>query len=240
MLVTTSYRVVVYGHVSPGFETVRDVFADNFVRRWVGWSLLRVSARQEGRRHLGRYPQQADWRTLGAGHPGGLHSATKGLAAMTLALAHSRGWADICTESRGAVRGRRWHRKRDRARLRCLCWWRNGTEAAPGDARLTGRTGHSASTRLLRRMYEGARHPVFARLHEVHAGLAVRQCALVRRTGVRWASRIPMPESDTGMSRARWEQHSPVTRAGYCAQRCPVRRCPLDEYTSLAPRSARL
>jgi CubicO group peptidase (beta-lactamase class C family) len=82
--------------VSPGFETVRDVFADNFVRRhelgaaccayyrgakvvdlWGG-----IRNKQTGE------PWQRDTMAI-------VYSATKGLAAMTLALAHSRGWLDF-------------------------------------------------------------------------------------------------------------------------------------------------
>ncbi len=85
----------VEGHVSPGFETVRQAFADNFVRRrelgsgccayyrgekvvdlWGG-----IRNKQTGE------PWEQDTMVI-------VHSATKGLAAMTLALAHSRGWLD--------------------------------------------------------------------------------------------------------------------------------------------------
>ena len=51
--------------------------------------------RREGRRPLGRYSQQADRASRGNGTRWSIvYSATKGLAAMTLALAHSRGWLD--------------------------------------------------------------------------------------------------------------------------------------------------
>ena len=85
----------VEGHVSRGFEPVRDAFADNFVRRgesggaccayyrgdkvvdiWGG-----VRNKQTGE------PWERDTMVI-------VYSATKGLAAMTLALAHSRGWLD--------------------------------------------------------------------------------------------------------------------------------------------------
>lgn len=83
------------GTVAPGFELLRDVFAENFSRRhevggaccvyhhgekvvdlWAG-----VRNRSTGE------PWEADTMVL-------LWSATKGLAAMVLALAHSRGWLD--------------------------------------------------------------------------------------------------------------------------------------------------
>ena len=90
------------GNVSRGFEAVRDAFAENFVRRrelgsgccayyrgekvvdlWGG-----VRNKQTGE------PWERDTMVI-------VYSATKGLAAMTLALAHSRGWLDyderVCT-----------------------------------------------------------------------------------------------------------------------------------------------
>src|SRR5688572_9317680 len=95
MLITVPDRVVVHGHVSPGFETVRAAFAENFARRgelggasgayhrgervvdlWGG-----IRNRQTGE------PWEQDTMVI-------VYSATKGLAAMTLALAHSRGWLD--------------------------------------------------------------------------------------------------------------------------------------------------
>src|SRR5262245_55195010 len=88
-------RVTVQGHVSPGFERVRDAFAENFERRhelggaccayhrgvkvvdlWGG-----IRNKQTGE------PWEEDTMVV-------VHSATKGLAAMTLAFAHSRGWLD--------------------------------------------------------------------------------------------------------------------------------------------------
>jgi len=92
----------VEGHVSHGFESVREVFAENFARRrelggaccayvhgekvvdlWGG-----ARNRQTGE------PWEKDTMVI-------VYSATKGLAAMTLAIAHSRGWLDyeerVCT-----------------------------------------------------------------------------------------------------------------------------------------------
>jgi CubicO group peptidase (beta-lactamase class C family) len=87
--------LAVEGHVGPGFEAVRDTFEENFARRgevggaccayWRGekvvdlWGGLRNKQTGE--------PWQRDTMVL-------VYSATKGLAAMTLALAHSRGWLD--------------------------------------------------------------------------------------------------------------------------------------------------
>jgi CubicO group peptidase (beta-lactamase class C family) len=83
------------GHVSRGFEAVREAFADNWARRrelggaccayyrgekvvdlWGG-----IRSKQTGE------PWEQNTMVL-------VYSATKGLAAMTLALAHSRGWLD--------------------------------------------------------------------------------------------------------------------------------------------------
>ena len=85
----------IHGYVSTGFEAVRDAFAENFSkRRELGaaccmyhkgekvvdlWGGVRNKATGE--------PWQEDTMVL-------VYSATKGLAAMTLALAHSRGWLD--------------------------------------------------------------------------------------------------------------------------------------------------
>jgi CubicO group peptidase (beta-lactamase class C family) len=83
------------GHVARGFEAAREAFDDNFARRgelggaccaylrggkvvdlWGG-----IRNKQTGE------PWEQDTMVL-------VYSATKGLAAMTLALAHSRGWLD--------------------------------------------------------------------------------------------------------------------------------------------------
>ena len=88
-------RAAVEGQVSPGFETVREAFAENFTRRrelggaccvyhngekvvdlWGG-----IRNKQTGE------PWERDTMVV-------VHSATKGLAAMTVAVAHSRGWLD--------------------------------------------------------------------------------------------------------------------------------------------------
>ena len=95
MSVATPDHVTVQGHVAPGFEPVREVFRNNFDRRhelggaccayhrgvkvvdlWGG-----IRNKQTGD------PWERDTMVV-------VHSATKGLAAMTLAIAHSRGWLD--------------------------------------------------------------------------------------------------------------------------------------------------
>ncbi len=85
--------LAVEGHVSRGFEAVREAFADNFVRRHELGGACCVYHRGEKvvdlwggiRNALTGEPWERDTMVV-------VHSATKGLAAMTLALAHSRGW----------------------------------------------------------------------------------------------------------------------------------------------------
>ncbi len=91
----TPNHLGIQGHVSRGFEAVREAFEENFVRRgelggaccafhqgekvvdlWGG-----IRNKQTGERWE-QYTMVV------------IHSATKGLAAMTLAIAHSRGWLD--------------------------------------------------------------------------------------------------------------------------------------------------
>src|SRR6516225_9156246 len=93
--VAVSDRFGVQGHVSRGFEVVREVFAENFVRRReLGGA---CSAFHHGERVVDLWGGIRNKRT---GEPWEqdtmvvVHSATKGLAAMTLAIAHSRGWLD--------------------------------------------------------------------------------------------------------------------------------------------------
>jgi CubicO group peptidase (beta-lactamase class C family) len=94
--------VEIHGFVSPGYEAVRDAFAENFsLRREIGaaccvyhkgekvvdlWGGVRNKTTGE--------PWEENTMAL-------VYSATKGLAAMTLAVAHSRGWLDydelVCT-----------------------------------------------------------------------------------------------------------------------------------------------
>jgi CubicO group peptidase (beta-lactamase class C family) len=95
MSAATLERLTVEGHVTPGFEAVREAFADNFSRRgerggaccvYHGgekvvdlWGGIRNKETGE--------PWERDTMVI-------IYSATKGLAAMTLAIAHSRGWLD--------------------------------------------------------------------------------------------------------------------------------------------------
>ena len=93
MAVMTS--VAIEGHVSPGFESVRDVFTDNFLRRRELGGACAVYHR--GQRVIDIWGGVRDKQT---GKPWEqntmvvVHSATTGLAAMTMALLHSRGRLD--------------------------------------------------------------------------------------------------------------------------------------------------
>src|SRR5262245_50458187 len=95
MSTATLEHATVEGHVSRGFESVHDAFVENFTRRGeLGgaccayhdgekvvdlWGGIRNKQTEE--------PWQHDTMVV-------VHSASKGLAAMTLAVAHSRGWLD--------------------------------------------------------------------------------------------------------------------------------------------------
>ena len=92
----------VQGQVSSGFEAVRDAFVENFARRReLGGACC---AFHHGKRVVDLW---GGIRNVETGEPWErdtmviVYSATKGLAAMTLALAHSRGWLDyeerVCT-----------------------------------------------------------------------------------------------------------------------------------------------
>ena len=85
----------VSGYARRGFETVRAAFVDNFLRRrelggacavYVNGD-LKVDVWGGLRDRKSAKPWDYDTMVI-------VHSATKGLAAMTLAIAHSRGWLD--------------------------------------------------------------------------------------------------------------------------------------------------
>ena len=84
----------VNGTVESGFEGVRAVFADNFARRGELGGACAAYCRGKnvvdlwgGVRNKQLDPWERDTMAI-------VYSATKGLAAMTLAIAHSRGWLD--------------------------------------------------------------------------------------------------------------------------------------------------
>jgi CubicO group peptidase (beta-lactamase class C family) len=95
VLITAPDQVVVQGHVSPGFETVREAFVENFARRReLGGACCVYHGGEKvvdlwGGSRCKRTGEPWERSTMVV-----VHSATKGLAAMTLAIAHSRGWLD--------------------------------------------------------------------------------------------------------------------------------------------------
>ncbi|HEY1307301.1 MAG TPA: serine hydrolase domain-containing protein [Vicinamibacterales bacterium] len=86
---------LINGYVSSGFEGVRVAFVDNFIRRHelggaccAYYNGVKVVDLWGGVRNAQTgEPWQQDTMVI-------VYSATKGLAAMTLAIAHSRGWLD--------------------------------------------------------------------------------------------------------------------------------------------------
>jgi len=94
MSLLTSHTIE--GHVSGGYECVRDAFVENFVRRRELGGACCVFHHGEKVVDLWGGIQNKQTGELWA--PDTMvvvHSATKGLAAMTLAIAHSRGWLDF-------------------------------------------------------------------------------------------------------------------------------------------------
>jgi CubicO group peptidase (beta-lactamase class C family) len=92
---STDRSTSVQGRVNRGFEAVRDAFADNFARR--GELGGACCAYHRGERVVDLWGGVRNKETREAWEPDTMvivHSATKGLAAMTLAIAHSRGWLD--------------------------------------------------------------------------------------------------------------------------------------------------
>jgi CubicO group peptidase (beta-lactamase class C family) len=95
MSVTTLDRVTVEGYVRPGLEAVREAFADNFAQR--GELGGACCAYHHGEKVVDLW---GGIRNKQTGEPWEentmviVYSASKGLAAMTLAIAHSRGWLD--------------------------------------------------------------------------------------------------------------------------------------------------
>ena len=83
----------IHGFVNPGYEAVRAAFAENFARRREIGAACCVYHKGEKvvdlwggvRNQTTGEPWEKDTKAL-------VYSATKGLAAMTLAIAHSRGW----------------------------------------------------------------------------------------------------------------------------------------------------
>ena len=87
--------IEVFGAIAPGFEGVRDAFVENFARRReLGGACC---AFHHGEKVVDLWGGVRDQVTGAAWEEGTMvlvYSTTKGLSAMTLALAHSRGWLD--------------------------------------------------------------------------------------------------------------------------------------------------
>ena len=99
---TAAKRLLIEGSVNSGFESVREAFIENFTHR--GELGAACCVYRDGEQVVDLWggvrdapsgePWSADTMVL-------VHSTTKGLAAMVMALAHSRGWLDyderVCT-----------------------------------------------------------------------------------------------------------------------------------------------
>lgn len=90
-----SHRDAIHGYVTSGYQAVREAFAENFSRRREVGAACCVYHKGEKvvdlwggvRNKTTGEPWEEDTMAL-------FYSATKGLSAMTLAIAHSRGWLD--------------------------------------------------------------------------------------------------------------------------------------------------
>src|SRR5687768_12436849 len=95
MLLSGYESAGVHGSVNAGYEAVRDAFVENFKSRGELGGACCVYHRGEKvvdlwggvRNSSTGEPWEEDTMVI-------VHSTTKGMAAMTLAIAHSRGWLD--------------------------------------------------------------------------------------------------------------------------------------------------
>jgi CubicO group peptidase (beta-lactamase class C family) len=99
---TTMAAPLIEGTVAPGFEAVRDAFAENFTHRGeLGGACCVVRDGKSVVDLWGGVRDRATGDPWRAGTMVMVHSTTKGLAGMVMALAHSRGWLDyderVCT-----------------------------------------------------------------------------------------------------------------------------------------------
>ena len=215
MSASTADLVTVEGHVSHGFEAVREAFADNFARRReLGGACCAYRAGEKVvdlwggiRNKQTGEPWERDTMVL-------VYSATKGLAAMTLAIAHSRGWLDydarVCrvlagvrSAGKGAsdrpatpgapgrpVRLRRARRSKRRGRSRSAGDRAGSPEAGVGTRDAAGISRHHP--RLLRRRVAAARGPAASQPGTVLSGRDRIAAWAGRRTFVcRSRSRTP-------------------------------------------------
>lgn len=140
----------VHGTVAPGYEPVRDAFCENFARRGeVGGACC---VYRHGEKVVDLWGGVADPAT---GTPWGpdtmviVHSATKGLAAMTLALAHTRGWLDYDE--------------------RVATYWPEFAQAGKGGITVRQLTGHQAGLFAFEEKVDGATVADRALLAEIMA-----------------------------------------------------------------------
>ena len=107
-------QLLIEGSVSKRFEPVRQAFIENFTRRGELGGACCIY--QDGEKVVDLWggvrdrASGAPWRAARRGEDTMVvvHSTTKGLAAMAMALAHSRRWLDRSTTNAGtAVRARR-------------------------------------------------------------------------------------------------------------------------------------
>jgi CubicO group peptidase (beta-lactamase class C family) len=85
----------IVGHVAHGFETVRGAFVDNFARRHeLGGACCAYLRGKKVVDLWGGIRNKQTGESWERNTMVVVYSATKGLAAMTLAIAHSRGWLD--------------------------------------------------------------------------------------------------------------------------------------------------
>jgi CubicO group peptidase (beta-lactamase class C family) len=102
MSLATQDRIGIGGSVAYGFESVREAFAENFIRRReLGGACCAYHRGEKIVDLWGGIRNKEDGEPWLEDTMVVVHSASKGLAAMTLAIAHSRGWLDyeehICT-----------------------------------------------------------------------------------------------------------------------------------------------
>lgn len=94
-MTASAHSLGVAGFVRPGFEAVREAFEANFARRHELGAACCVYRR--GEKVVDLWGGVRDKATHAAWNEDTMvvvHSATKGMAAMTLAVAHTRGWLD--------------------------------------------------------------------------------------------------------------------------------------------------
>ena len=88
-------RIAIHGFVSSGYEAVREAFAENFTRRREVGAACCVYHKGEKVVDLwGGVRNKTTGEAWEEDTMALVYSATKGLSAMTLAIAHSRGWLD--------------------------------------------------------------------------------------------------------------------------------------------------